>query len=535
MPELGKVCIDLTERLADLEAENRRLSSEVDELRVAAGRLAALAAMVVSSEDAIIGLTLDGVILTWDAGAEHLYQYPAKDAIGKSISVFSPPNVQDEIPLLLRRVALGERIEHYKTTMVKKNGDKANVQLAISLARDKAGNVVGALTIARDFSETSRASMPLRASQYAPNLIEVSLDCMVTIGPDGRITDVNRAAEEVTGVNREGLIGSDFSDYFTEPDRAREVYQLVFSGGTVPDYALAIRHRSGRITDVLYNATVYRDATGEVRGAFAAARDVTECKKAQEEVRPLHETLAQRAAELEATNKELVAFSYSVSHDLCAPLNSIDGFSRALVENFGKSLGPEATEYLDRIRGSSQLMAQLIDDMLRLSCITRTEMRRVPVDLSSIARTIADDLHGCEPERSVGFVIAPDLTAQGDPDLLRIVLQNLIHNSWKFTSKNAGGRIEIGAQDTDGERAFFVRDDGAGFDMRYVDRMFTAFQRLHLASEFPGTGIGLASVQRVIRRHGGKVWAEGKVGEGATIYFTVGDGKNTVDCEEDRE
>lgn len=532
---MGQKCIDLTEQLADMEADNHRLSAEVDRLRLAEGRLSALAAIVVSAEDAVIGMTLDGVVLTWDAGAERLYQYTAEDAIGRSISILSPPNRQDEIPLLLRRVAQGERIEHYKTTRVKKNGDKANVHLTISPARDKSGNVVGALTIARDFSETSQASMPLRASQYAPNLIEVSLDCMVTIGPDGRITDVNRAAEEVTGVNRERLIGDDFCDYFTEPDRAREVYQLVFSGGSVPDYALAIRHVSGRITDVLYNATVYRDETGEVIGAFAAARDVTERKKAEEEVRPLNETLAQRAAELEATNKELVAFNYSVSHDLSAPLRSIDGFSRALVENYGKSLGPEATEYLDRIRGSSQLMAQLIDDMLRLSCITRTEMRRVPVDLSSIARTLADDLHRCEPERSVEFAIAPDLTAQGDPDLLRIVLQNLIHNSWKFTSKNAGARIEIGAQDTDGEHVFFVRDDGAGFDMRYVDRMFTAFQRLHLASEFPGTGIGLASVQRVIRRHGGKVWAEGKVGEGATIYFTVPEGNDTVNCEGDNQ
>jgi light-regulated signal transduction histidine kinase (bacteriophytochrome) len=166
-------------------------------------------------------------------------------------------------------------------------------------------------------------------------------------------------------------------------------------------------------------------------------------------------------------------------------------------------------------------MAQLIDDMLQLSRITRTEMRRVPVNLSSIARTIADDLCRCEPERCAEFVIAPDLTAKGDPDLLRIVLQNLIHNSWKFTNRNASARIEIGTREADGERVFFVRDDGAGFDMRYVHKLFTAFQRLHAASEFPGTGIGLASVQRVIRRHGGKVWAEGRIDEGATIYFTV--------------
>lgn len=227
--------------------------------------------------------------------------------------------------------------------------------------------------------------------------------------------------------------------------------------------------------------------------------------------------------QLEAANKELETFSYSVSHDLRAPLRSIDGFSQAVLEDYADKLDAQGKNHLERVRAASQHMAQLIDDMLNLSRVTRSEMRRETVHLSAMAREIAAGLRKTQPERQVGFTIAENVTATGDERLLRVVMQNLLGNAWKYTGKHARARIEFGVKDEDGKPVFYVRDDGAGFDMAYVDKLFGAFQRLHRRGEFPGTGVGLATVQRIIHRHGGRVWAEGTVEKGATFYFTLGD------------
>jgi light-regulated signal transduction histidine kinase (bacteriophytochrome) len=225
---------------------------------------------------------------------------------------------------------------------------------------------------------------------------------------------------------------------------------------------------------------------------------------------------------LEAANRELETFSYSVSHDLRAPLRGIDGFSQALLEDYGNSLDAQVQDYLQRIRGATKRMADLIEALLELSRVTRAELQREPLDLSLMGETITEELRRRDPGRAAELVIAPLLSAEGDVRLLRIVMVNLLANAWKFTAKQPQARIEFGAQPLqDGSRAFFVRDNGAGFDMTYADKLFGAFQRLHSVSEFPGTGIGLATVQRIIRRHGGRVWAEGEVGRGATFYFTL--------------
>jgi signal transduction histidine kinase len=238
-----------------------------------------------------------------------------------------------------------------------------------------------------------------------------------------------------------------------------------------------------------------------------------------------HEELEQRVIErttqLEAANKELEAFSYSVSHDLRAPLRGIDGFSQALLEDYEEKLDARGKDYLQRVRVASQRMAQLIDDMLGLSRASRGEMRHEPVDLTGISRSIAAQLQDADTGRHVEFVIAEGLCARGDPRLLQIVLENLIGNAWKFTGKQPTARVEVGVNDNNGRSVYFVRDNGAGFDMTYAEKLFGAFQRLHSAAEFKGTGIGLATVQRIIRRHGGEVWAEGKVGQGAVFYFTL--------------
>lgn len=238
----------------------------------------------------------------------------------------------------------------------------------------------------------------------------------------------------------------------------------------------------------------------------------------------LDERLRRRQADLERANKELEAFSYSVSHDLRAPLRGIDGFSLALMEDYAESLPPEAQHYLQRVRAAAQRMGQLIDDLLQLSRLNRGEIRRESVDLSGMAQEVAAELSRANPGREVEVSIAHGLRAGGDGRLLRIVMENLLGNAWKFTTRSEHPRVEIGALEQEGETVFFVRDNGAGFDMRRADQLFTPFKRLHHDKEYPGTGIGLAIVQRVIHRHGGRVWAKGEVNRGATFFFTVPQG-----------
>jgi light-regulated signal transduction histidine kinase (bacteriophytochrome) len=225
--------------------------------------------------------------------------------------------------------------------------------------------------------------------------------------------------------------------------------------------------------------------------------------------------------ELTAINKELESFSYSVSHDLRAPLRAIDGFSSALLEDCDHKLEPAEKEHLRRVRGATANMGRLIDDMLNLARTARYELVRGKIDLSALAREIVSVFQQAEPERRATFTITPDMIVEGDRTLLRVVLENLLGNAWKFTSKQPEAHVEFGVQNQNGSTAYFVRDNGAGFDMRYAAKLFGVFQRLHDGSEFPGSGVGLATVQRIVHRHGGRIWAESVVGEGATFYFVL--------------
>ncbi len=266
---------------------------------------------------------------------------------------------------------------------------------------------------------------------------------------------------------------------------------------------------------------VYRNENGDPIRMMGLVTDVSDRKRAQEEIQQLNRELGHRVEDLKHLNSELEAFSYSVSHDLRAPLRSIDGFSQVLLGDQGERLDESGRDALGRVRAAAARMGQLIDDLLKLSRVTRAELHREKVDLSEIARAAASELSRREPDRRVEVCIAEGVTAEGDAALLRLVLENLMGNAFKFTSKRVDARVEFGMERQNGGPVYYVRDNGAGFDMAYAERLFGAFQRLHSVTEFPGTGIGLATVQRIVHRHGGHVWAQGAPGEGATFQFTL--------------
>ena len=436
-------------RKREIRSNNRDLT-ERQRLEAGAARLAAI---VESSSDAIISKDLKGTILTWNAAAERLFGYGAKEMIGRNIALLIPEDYQAEGLAILEKVRKGEGVQHYEATRLKKDGTPLAVSLTISPVRDAAGNIVGTSKIVRDIGERKRAEEALRsASAYARRLIEASLDPLVTISPEGKITDVNEASVQATGVPREKLIGTDFSDYFTEPAKAHEGYREVFSEGYVRDYPLAIRHLSGRVTEVLYNASVYRDGLGRVLGVFAAARDITQRKEAEAKVHQLNVELEQRVrertAELTAANQELEAFCYSVSHDLRAPLRHVGGFADLLAKAAGPGLQEKGRHYLEEILDSIKQMGGLIDDLLLFSRMGRAEMKLEPVSLERLVEEAKKQLEPESKGRDIRWQQSPLPAVRGDGALLRQVLVNLLSNALKYTRPRQPAEIEIGCADS---------------------------------------------------------------------------------------
>ncbi len=366
----------------------------------------------------------------------------------------------------------------------------------------------------------ARADAALRTAEARLQRITSSSTAVLYTGtvPEGRFTPtwISENIVRMMGYDREeALHPAWWLDHVHPDDRGRvlgEMPALFSTSHLAMEYRF--QHKDGAWRWVRDEARLVRDAAGQPAELFGAWVDITERRRTDE-------SLQQYAAELEAANAELDAFAYSVSHDLRAPLRSIDGFSQALLEDSGPHLDPTGRGHLDRIRGATQRMARLIDDLLELSRVTRAELHREPVDLSALARTVEDELRRTEPARNVAVTIAPGLTAEGDTPLLRVVLENLPGNAWKYTGKRDHAEIAFGADRHNGTTAYYIRDNGAGFDMQYAGKLFGAFQRLHAEADFRGTGIGLATVQRIVHRHGGRVWAEGIVGRGATFYFTL--------------
>lgn len=375
----------------------------------------------------------------------------------------------------------------------------------------------------RDFERTIRTN-----EARFRTLLNSAPDAVLIADADGRILMANAETERMFGYGRDELLGGSIEMLIPAHLRGGHV-------GLRRQYAAAPRTRTMGAGLAL---TAQRKDGGQVPVAislspaitdegtliFCDIRDITEQRRAEERIRELNARLERDNAELKSLNKELEAFSYSVSHDLRAPLRAIDGFSQALIEDYAGQLDETGRNYAGRVRAAAQRMGLLIDDLLKLARVARAEITPEDIDLTALGVEIGASLALEYPDRAVQFDVAPGMRMKGDARLMRIALENLLGNAWKFTAGKQPARVVFGETGSDASATYFVRDNGAGFDMAYSGKLFGAFQRLHDAREFPGTGIGLATVQRIVHKHGGRIWAEGKEGAGATFHFTF-DGK----------
>ncbi len=356
-------------------------------------------------------------------------------------------------------------------------------------------------------------------------VVEQASEGIVLVDVDTkRVLEANPAYQALLGYAPEETASLTLYDLVPYSREAMDCYVgRVLERGSYVSGERRHRRKDGSLVDVEVRANTI--SYGGREAMCIVVRDITERKKAEEEIRTLNEELERRVrsrtAQLQAANEELEAFGYSVSHDLRAPLRSMAGFSQMLLEDYANELDETAKDYLRRIQAASGRMGDLIDDLLYLSRVSRQQMRREEVDLSALARRVAEDLRRAEPGRRARLAVAEGLSAMGDAGLLKVALENLLGNAWKFTSREPEAQIEFGVVERGGEPLYYVRDNGVGFDEAYADKLFTPFQRLHGEDQFEGTGVGLATVARIVRRHGGSLRAEGEVGRGATFYFSL--------------
>jgi len=665
-----------------VEERTAALRSEISDRRRTQEIAERLAAVVESSDDAIISKTLDGTITAWNRGAEKVFGYSSAETVGQPMALLLPPERAEEESGILARIRRGESVEHFETVRVRKDGKKIDVSVTISPISDGTGVIVGASNIARDITASKQAAAAVRDSEerfqamangipqlawtaeadgsifwynqrwydytgttpeqtkgwdsqnvHDPDTLPKVLDrwkaaiaegtpfemefplragdghfgmfltrVMPLKDANGRVvrwfgtnTDISerkqaevqlagqaqelaRRAQELASARRaletqtlmfqsvldsmgEGLIAADREGHFLIwNDAARKLmgrgasdlpteqwtphYRVFLSDGITPcppDRLPLVRalhgesvqvelmvERPGRADGVFLEVTArpLKDNQGNLGGGVAVLRDITERKDAERKVRELNQSLEarviERTTELKAANKELEAFTYSVSHDLRAPLRHISGFTKILVEKFRSSLPVEAQQHLQLVEQGAHRMGQLVDELLKLARLGRQALSVEVTGLSSLVEDVVTLLAPESEGRQVEWKIGELPFVECDPILIRQVFQNLISNALKYSRLRSPAVIEIGQTETEGEQVIFVKDNGVGFDMKYTDKLFGVFQRLHLAEEFEGTGIGLATVERIIKKHGGRVWVEAEVDRGATFYFTLG-------------
>ncbi len=522
-----------------------------------------LRVLVNSVEDyAIFMLDPQGRVVSWNVGAERIKGYDADEILGRHFSCFYTPEDRDAgRPEAELQKAVAEGRCESEGWHVRKNGSRLWTNAVITPVLDDAGILCGFAKITRDITRRKQADEELRLNEarlqalvQLTQMTGASLQEITDFALESAVALTNSTIGYLAFMNEDESVLTMHSWSKTAMAQCAIidkpiVYQVVNTGlwgeavrqrkpvvtndylspnplkrGHPEGHVPVLRHMNAPICDgerivivagVGNKAAPYDDAdVRQLTLLMQGMWQILQRKRAEE-------SLAGYARQLEVANRELEAFSYSVSHDLRTPLRALDGFSLALIEDCGDRLEDSAKDYLNRIRAASQRMGTLIDDLLKLSRITRHELDRRTVDLSRLARAVEQELRGVEPARCVELIIEDGLIGVGDEHLLRVAIQQLLENAWKFTGKQPRARIEFSRTRCDGQTVYFVRDNGVGFDMTYADNLFGAFQRLHAAAEFPGTGIGLATVQRIVHRHGGRVWAEAALEKGATFYFTL--------------
>lgn len=404
-----------------------------------------------------------------------------------------------------------------------KGGELIEVLLSATADRNDAGEIVRSMAVMTDVTERKRAEEALRESEekFAKAFRANPSPLAISTLTEGRFIEINEAFERVFGYKDEEAIGRSSRELnmWQYPQDRQRMISILQSEGRVRNEEITFGDKNGKTVIALYSAELI-DLRGEPC-LLSIVDDITARKQLEEKIEILNTDLACRAFELESANLELENFSHTVSHDLRSPLTSITGYCELLLDYQGDGIDEQSRSYLEQIYSASHRMAHLINALLDFSCLTRGEIQQETVNLSGLAREISVELRLEAPQRSVNFRIAEGITANGDGLLLRAVLQNLLGNSWKYTARKETAEIDFGMTENDGVKVYFVRDNGAGFDMAQADKLFTPFQRLHDKQEFAGSGIGLATVQRIIKRHGGRVWATGEIGKGATFFFTL--------------
>lgn len=487
-----------------------------------------LASLLDSVPDGVVVVDHAGTIEWVNKQTIELFGYEYDEILGMPVETLLPKRYRtdhvahrDGYTNAPRVRNMGEELELLGR---KKTGDEFPIAVSLSpVSIDQGQRVIASV---RDITAQRDDMRRIRdLNKRLSTLLNDAPDGVIVAGADGRITSVNIQAELLFGYDRADLLGQKVEMLLPKPLRERHV-------GFRSDFATAPRkrsmgagldlfglHKDGTEIPVLVSLSpVDTDDGSQV---IAAVRDMTGQKRNESHIAELNARLQRDNNELTVVNRELQAFSASVSHDLRSPLRAIDGFSNALLEDYAEVLDETGQDYLSRVRSGAQRMGLLIDDMLKLSSISRADLNLQEVDLSALARHIADELKKNEPQRDVEFIIADDMLAIADRNLLNIALTNLIGNAFKFTRDRVPGSIEFGTKDENGTPVFFIRDNGAGFEMAHAEQIFDAFKRLHDAREFPGNGVGLATVQRVIHKHGGRIWTNAIVGQGAEFLFTL--------------
>jgi len=437
------------------------------------------------------------------------------------------PINQSAVEMTQKAIDTGERQPSYEVECIGRKGRKIWVEVNETpiVENGKTLAIVGSLT---DITERKLAVDTLRQSEERFRRLYRETPAMLhSIDQNGRLVSVSNYWTETLGYKRSEVLGKRITDFFTEESRRyAEAIALprFFRTGFAKEIPYQLVKKNGEIIDILLSATLEKNQYGEPIRSLAVMVDVTERLRAQKEIEKLNIDLEAHALDLESANRELKAFSSSVSHDLRKPLTVINCYCQILEDQCESRLNSDCRNYLKEISDKIMEMSDTIDALLNLSCATQEDLNLVPVDLSNLAKDVASDLTLAEPKRQVKFNIGNEFHVYGDEKLLKVVMENLIGNAWKYTANRKYALIEFGVMDTGGAATYFVRDNGIGFDMEQAEKLFTRFQRLPSAEEFKGYGVGLATVERIILRHGGRIWAESATGEGATFYFTLSKG-----------